>query len=267
MEKLFEKYSVGVIGIGVLGSEVCNYYANSISIDKVFSNDWGPTFEEIQQIKEVCSCDYVFVCVPTPSSKGALIVEECVRQVDLFKGDSTIVVIKSTMPIGSTQILQDLYPKLPIVYCPEFLTESTSKMDFRNPDKTIIGYTKKLRLEFHVVHKVRNILPRSPYVSMVDSTSAEIIKLSINSYYAMKVVFGNLVYDICEREGVDYDLVKDAIVSDKRITDSHLDVFHGGYRGFGGKCISKDLSHFASCLEGKAFELVEQIFKYNGGLK
>ena len=247
---------VGVIGKGVLGSAVLDYYKSSTFFDIEHGGD----------LKSVCECDFIFICVPTPVSKGISIVEECVERISSYKSgeniyaETSVVVIKSTMLVGSTKLIQDKYPGLPIMYCPEFLTESISKADFRNPDKNIIGYTEK-SLEF--VYNLKAILPHAPYFSVLDSTSAEIIKLSINSYYAMKVIFGNMVYDICEEKGGDYDLVKEGFVSDKRITDSHFDIFHGDYRGFGGKCLPKDLEFFSEFLSSKSSNIIDKIFVYN----
>ena len=48
------------------------------------------------------------------------------------------------------------------------------------------------------------------------------------------------MYEVCQKLGVDYDTVKDSVAADKRIGPTHLEVFHGGYRGYGGKCLPKD---------------------------
>lgn len=70
---------------------------------------------------------------------------------------------------------------------------------------------------------------------------AEMVKYMVNSYYALKVIYANQIYDICQAAGIDYEAVKEAFVADKRIIDSHLKIIHKGYRGFGGKCLRKDV--------------------------
>jgi len=48
------------------------------------------------------------------------------------------------------------------------------------------------------------------------------------------------MYDLCKALGIDYEIVRECVAEDKRITPSHMDIFHGGYRGYGGKCLPKD---------------------------
>jgi len=55
------------------------------------------------------------------------------------------------------------------------------------------------------------------------------------------VVFANQMYDLCEKLGIQYDRVKEAAAADKRIGPTHLDILHKGYRGYGGKCLPKDI--------------------------
>ena len=85
------------------------------------------------------------------------------------------------------------------------------------------------------------MLPSAPYKKILPAAAAELVKYAINTFYATKVVFGNMLYDLACSLGADYSQVKEAFVSDKRIADSHFDVFAGGYRGYGGKCLPKDL--------------------------
>ena len=69
----------------------------------------------------------------------------------------------------------------------------------------------------------------------------EMVKYMVNNYYALKVIFANQIYDICQAAGLDYEAVKECFAADKRIIDSHLQITHKGYRGFGGKCLRKDV--------------------------
>ena len=102
----------------------------------------------------------------------------------------------------------------------------------------MVGYTLTSQ---GIAENVLDILPDAPYKKVLPAKAAELVKYAINSFYATKVIFGNLLYDVAESLGVDYADVKSAFVSDKRIADSHFEVMHGGYRGFGGKCLPKDL--------------------------
>ncbi|GIW65412.1 MAG: hypothetical protein KatS3mg093_391 [Candidatus Parcubacteria bacterium] len=60
----------------------------------------------------------------------------------------------------------------------------------------------------------------------------------------MKVIFANQIYDLCQKLGANYELVKQALENESRIGKSHLNIFHGGYRGFGGKCFTQRFKRF-----------------------
>lgn len=76
-------------------------------------------------------------------------------------------------------------------------------------------------------------------VFQTDPTTAEMVKYMANCYFAMKVIFANEMFDICESLGIKYEEVKKLVSADHRIFDSHLDITTS--RGFGGKCFPKDL--------------------------
>jgi len=67
------------------------------------------------------------------------------------------------------------------------------------------------------------------------------IKYFGNTWFAVKVTFANQMHDLCGKVGVNYDKVMEAAAADKRIGRSHLEVWHKDYRGYGGKCIPKDI--------------------------
>jgi len=79
---------------------------------------------------------------------------------------------------------------------------------------------------------------------VMSPAEAEIVKVSINTFYAMKVTYANTVYDLCSTHGADYEQVRRAMESDRFIAPNHLDVKHKGYRGYGGKCLPKDVNIF-----------------------
>ena len=95
--------------------------------------------------------------------------------------------------------------------------------------------------------------------------AAEMAKYAINSYYAFKVIFGNQLYDLCQKCNANYDVVRDGLVHDKRIIDSHFDVLYGGYRGYGGKCLPKDVKTLAwlARKSGKPAKLLEAVIGVN----
>jgi len=93
---------------------------------------------------------------------------------------------------------------------------------------------------------------------------AELVKYFGNAWFATKVVFANQIYDVAKKLELDYDRIKEAAAADKRIDRTHLDVLHKGYRGYGGKCLPKDirsLIQFAENLglDPKLWKIVEEI--------
>ena len=139
---------------------------------------------------------------------------------------------------GTTQYFQDKYPQHKFLFNPEFLTELTADQDMNYPDRQIIGYTKQ---SYNVSKDVMHILPLAPYEKIMPSDEAELVKYYGNNWFAVKVIFANQMYDLCQKLGVNYDRIMEATSVDKRIGPSHLTVVHKGYRGYGGKCIPKDI--------------------------
>lgn len=219
-----------MIGAGIVGQAVASFFNGAKLYDK---------YKSMDTLDEVLDKDIIFVCVPTPYQNGfdRSILEEVFAQIGADKKER-IVVIKSTSAPGTTDYFQEMYPHLRVLFNPEFLTQKTAESDFRKPDKQLIGFTGRSR---PLAESVLEILPDAPYKKIMPAPAAELVKYAINTFYAAKVVFGNMLYDLAVALQVDYGQVKEAFVSDQRITDSHFDVFAGGYRGYGGKCLPKDL--------------------------
>lgn len=221
---------IGIIGGGVLGSAIKQYYKNA----KIY--DINPE-RSLNALEEVMVQDFVFICVSTPTgdSEGGIDLS-FINDVFEKLRPGPVYILKSTVVPNTTQRIQDDYPMLGLVYSPEFLTEKFATEDFAFPDKNIIGYTKQSR---DLAAKVARILPTSNTI-MMSSTEAEMVKYAINSYYAMKVIFANELFEFCEKLDINYNAVHRGIVADKRINDSHFKIIHGNYRGFGGACLPKD---------------------------
>src|SRR3990167_956714 len=211
--------------------------------------------------------DIVFICVPTPYDDGfdLTAVQSVIRNLNQFQylEGEKIVVIKSTVLPGTTQDFQDQYPQHIFLFNPEFLTEASADQDFQYPDRQIIGYTEQ---SFTVAADILSILPLAPHMRMVPSKEAEMIKYGNNTWFAAKVIFANQIYDLCKKMDIDYDTVKSGMAMDKRMTGtSHLEIFHKGSRGFGGKCLPKDLSALLWWAEknGVDMTLLKEVDRFN----
>jgi len=225
---------IGIIGVGMVGGALSNYFKKQ-GIEP-FIYDKGKNFGSI---KEVNQADIVFICVPTPFDKKkqsfdlSYIEESC----NNISGNK-IIVIKSTVLPGTTQKLQEKYPQHRFLFNPEFLTEITADQDINYPDRQIIGYTPK---SYTIAKDIMNLLPLAPFERIIPAAEAEMVKYFGNNWFAVKVVFANQMYDLCKKLGINYDIIMESAAADKRISRSHLEVFHKGYRGYGGKCLPKDI--------------------------
>src|SRR5688572_8935567 len=234
--------TVGVMGLGMVGGAMFSYFRKSrgfVPGETLFGFD--PMKEGYTDLAPLQAADVVFVAVPTPYQTG----EDgkvgfdlsYVRQAISALEGSKIVVIKSTVLPGATDQLQSEFPQHKLLFNPEFLTEVSADQDMTYPDRQLIGYTDK---SYNVALDVMHLLPMAPFERVMPAKEAEMVKYFGNTWFAAKVVFANQIYDLCQAVGVDYDTVKESAAADKRIGRSHLEVFHKGYRGYGGKCLPKD---------------------------
>lgn len=242
------KPKIGVIGVGMVGTPLKRYFAEEKHYTRgsdLFLYDIDPKkgyFDDINQ------ADIVFVSVPTPRSpEGAANLAALESALKMIKGEK-VVVIKSTVPPGTTERIQKEYPQHKVLFNPEFLTERRAWEDFLRPDRQIVGFTSESQ---DAAHLVLSLLPKAPFMSpwglgtyhpvKLSATEAEIVKYGGNVHFSRKINFANLLAMVSEKLGADYENVRIGMAADHRIGDSHLDVAHGGYRGFGGYCFPKDL--------------------------
>ena len=252
--------NIGIIGQGYVGSAVKigfeNYY-------KIFTYDkFDSEKSSCQSVKElVKTSDIIFVCVPTPMNKETGechidIVDEVCKQIDHYSNNSKIIVIKSTIPPGSTDFLDKKYKNVDIIFNPEFLTEANFIEDFKNQKHIILGGEKNTNILSDVYSKV---FPNANII-ITSSTTAEMVKYMTNAYLATKVSFANEIKQICDKVNVDYNEVMRHAILDDRLGKSHWNVpGPDGEFGFGGHCLPKDLN--ALLYVAKKYQLDVNVLK------
>ncbi|MEK7481659.1 MAG: hypothetical protein AAB633_02885 [Patescibacteria group bacterium] len=223
---------LAVMGAGMVGGSLIKYFEKRGYGFVIYDPPKG--FADVAALN---AAEVVFVCVPTPFEEEKGFDLSYVENALATLAGEKIVVIKSTVVPGTTARLQEEFPQHRLCYNPEFLTEVTADQDFAFPDRQIVGYTER---SFSVAKDIMLLMPQAPFERIVPSTAAEMIKYFGNTWFSTKVVFANQMYDLCQKLGVEYDTVKDAVAADKRIGPTHLEIFHDGYRGYGGKCLPKD---------------------------
>mgnify|MGYP001581676372 CR=1 FL=1 len=247
---------IAIMGAGMVGGAMADYFENAIIYDPP---------KGIGSKEELNTADIVFLCVPTPYD-GRFDLSYVESAIGELEG-SKVVVIKSTVVPGTTNAMQKKYPQHKFLFNPEFLTEASADQDMRYPDRQIIGYTKE---SFTIATDILNLLPRAPFERIIPALEAEVIKYFTNTWFATKVIFANQMYDLCEKIGADYETVKVGAAADKRMTGtSHLEIFHKGSRGFGGKCLPKDLSALVEFADKQGVDmgLLREVDRINKQLK
>ena len=259
--------NVGIIGTGILGSELYDYFVEAEYFVVAYDSDPNKGHQD-----SLASAEVVFICVPTlPADDGAYdlsMMDSAFERIVKDRGEytPTIVVIKSTVIPGTTLAYQNKYPMWVVLFSPEFLTERYARRDTREPARQIVGCSDN-PLHCEAAQKVMSILPTPNVGTIVASTeSAEAVKLFANAFYALKVSYANQFYDYCQNNKIEYDSVKMLTEGDPMMAQFHLDVKQDGYRGFGGKCLPKDTAALLTASEGSITLLAEAI-KYNDELK
>jgi len=240
--------NIGVIGAGMVGGALIEYFKKQNRELCIY--DKGKNFGSMERVNQA---DLIFICVPTPFDKekqsfDLTHVEESCNNISGNK----IIVIKSTVLPGTTQKLQEKYPQHRFLFNPEFLTELTAQQNMDYPDRQIIGYTKQ---SYTISKDIMNLLPLAPFERIVPSAEAEMIKYFGNNWFALKVSFTNQMYDLCQKLGLNYDIIMESAAADKRIGRDHLKVIHNGYRGYGGKCLPKDIKALIEFANNQGIDL------------
>ncbi len=187
----------------------------------------------------------IFIAVGTPiGSDGTPDIgelEKIIRRIVLEMPDYRIIVIKSTVPVGTTRRLQEEMARLTtkpfdLANNPEFMKEGYAVEDFLRPDRVILGTDNPkvaAILEELYAAFVRNGKP----ILIMDPASSEMTKYAANAMLSTKISFINEMANLCERLGGDIDAVRRGICTDSRIGFQFL---YPGL-GFGGSCFPKDL--------------------------
>ena len=211
----------------------------------------------------VGDADFVYLCVPTPQSADGSVdlnhLRAAAAEVSARIRHGAIVVNKSTVPVGSTLLVEEAMgrPDIAVVSNPEFLREGTAIADFLNPDRVVIGADDPAAAD-----RVANLHGSiGAPVMITDPASAETTKYAANAFLAMKLSFVNTIAAVCEAVGADVSDVLVAMGYDKRIGSEFL---RPG-PGWGGSCFPKDTRAIISMAEdaGYDFSLMRGVLKAN----
>ena len=248
--------NVVIVGMGVVGQAMQKAFDIPVyfDINSLKSNT---------TLKDVAKKQLIFLCLPTPTfyngKQENMPIEEIVKQIAGY-GNRNFFVNRSTTIPGTTRRIKNSIG-VQVIHNPEFLSEDTALEDTKNPDFIAIGSdidcepARIALTKFYRENYLEGVL------NFMDSVTSEMLKYAMNMFYALKVSYGNLIYDVCQLNGSDYEKIKECMYKSKYIAPNHLEVMHKGYRGFGGKCLPKDLKAFNAYIQTKLLELVEYMNK------
>ncbi len=236
----FKNITIGFIGQGWIGKNYADHFE-----DRGFSIVRYSLEEPYVKNKEaIRTCDIVFVAVPTPTTPEGFD-DSYVRSTLTLVGKGATVVIKSTIPPGLTARLDAEHEHLYIIHIPEFLREAHARYDVDNHERLIIGIPKDTPEYHERAELLRSIHPRTNYSKIVLSHEAEMIKYAHNTIGYATVVFANLLYDLAQANGIEWETVKEAVLSNPWFPEKYLNPVHQGGRGAGGHCFIKDFATLA----------------------
>ena len=232
---------LGIVGQGFVGTAVREGMSNHYDVE-TFDIVKDSTCDSMSEL--VDKSDVIFVCLPTPmngdGSCNTDIVEKAIEDIDKLAYRHQIVVIKSTVPPGTTNRLNRKHKNITVIFNPEFLTEANFVDDFKNQNRIIIGGARPATTTLRQLYSV--VFPNTPIVK-TGAKTAEMVKYLINTFLATKVSFANEMKQVCDKLDVDYDKVVEYSQYDERLGNSHWAVpGPDGHHGFGGSCFPKDVN-------------------------
>jgi UDPglucose 6-dehydrogenase len=211
----------------------------------------------------VADREFVFLCVPTPQgedgSADLSYIEAAAGQISPLLQPDSIVINKSTVPVGSTIVVERALqrPDVHVVSNPEFLREGSAVNDFLHPDRVVIGADDQAA----AIRVASLYLGLGAPLMVTDPASAETIKYASNAFLATKISFVNAIAAVCEAVGADVADVVLGMGYDKRIGQEFL---RPG-PGWGGSCFPKDSLALVSIAEnaGYDFRLLRGVVEVN----
>ena len=219
---------IGIIGCGHVGGAMHELFKDAIVYDK---------YKGIGSQEAINECEVAFICVPTPmaadGSCDTSIVEEVIEWCQC-----KCLILRSTVRIGFTKEMSKKYNK-EIVFQPEYYGETVAHPFANLSDRnwlTLGGTKTGINL---AIKAYQTVINSNVTIYQCSSDEAEMAKYMTNSFLAMKVIYCNEFFDLCQKLGVDYNAVRELWIADPRIGRSHTFVYEDD-RGFGGSCFPKD---------------------------
>ena len=218
---------------------------------------------ELNINENIKDSEIVIISVGTPTDENGeadlTFVRQCANEIAEFISPNTLVIVKSTVPVGTCDEIEDIiyekcaHSEFSVISNPEFLREGNAIYDFMNPDRIVIGI-KDQNHKKRIIDLYTNI-SNEDKILFTSRRSSELIKYASNSMLAMRIIFINEIADLCEKIGADVTDIAKGIGLDKRIGPHFLEPGPG----FGGSCFPKDAR--ALIESGKKFDAPQTLLE------
>lgn len=254
-----KKLNMAVVGHGFVGAAVDYGFPDSNCKKTIIDPKYGSSVDDLGKDIEVS-----FVCVPTPmaddASIDASILVSTVNK--LLLHTRGLIVIKSTV---IPSIIHALAQDERVIYNPEFLTEKSANEDFVNPPMHVFGGKTEKTKELEEIYETYSAC-KPCVVYHMSAEEASFVKYGMNTFLMTKVLFFNQLFDLVEKQGLNYNVIRNAIGTDPRIGHSHSTVpGHDSRKGAAGACFAKDSPAFIMYArdENLPFTILEEAVRRN----
>jgi len=249
------KLKLGIVGCGAVGGTLANYL-----------EDIGHEVLKYDPLKglndSLDDCYSIFICVPVPVSEDSDQDESMlIDAVSKFSKSNKPIFIRSTIVPGTIDKLRKRYQKYNIYHLPEFLTERTADMDI---------LSQKIHGDKNARELLELIFGKDKVNCSFTSKELELAKYTHNCFGALKVSYFNMIYDLCEEIGCDYEKVREVVLASRYINPNHTKIALDGKRGYGGKCFPNNMKNFIEyldCVHHDLWGLLFDIDSYNESIR
>lgn len=234
-------HKVGIVGHGWVGKAMHQLFPDAV----IYSR-------EIKNKEEINQCRIVFICVPTPNIEEKKLNTSIVEEVIAWC-EAPLLVVRSTVNPGDCDRWSKKYNKK-IVMQPEYLGETPAHplLDTSKTKFMILGGDKASTRK--LIELYTTVYNANTTIRQVSLLEAEIIKISENRAIIFKVAQCQELYDVCEKAGVDYYTIRDAVYGDDPRFNLWWTFVYPEKRGFNSKCVPKDIYAWCAWAESLGYE-------------
>ncbi len=242
-----KKTNVGIIGCGFIGGSLKTWLEEHNDECNILVSDPPKGYND-----DMATADIIFISIHIPTEKDNIQDLSLLKDIIKKLPDKPIF-IRTTITPGTTDLLRNETGK-DINFMPEFLTQRTAYQDFCTQPMIFTGHVDLLKRIF----KTKKFI-------VTTSLEAEISKYAHNVFGALKVTYFNGIYELCQKQKINYENVRQGLLLSEYINDTHTNVpGPDGKLGYGGKCFPKDVDAFTFfCQNDPIFNLLKELKPLN----